>query len=397
MADGPPVRTIRALLRIALPQREDIDGLCASLSSITLAELSTALDEGRPHALSLLEANAISKLGDRQQITNSLAKVGRAGRLKPYLAEADAVSSGLADGSCLPFPFAEQASSLMVNAMKLKELGNGAFKAGKNAAAVDYYSDAMHAAQAAAVADAGRQQQAANAALVALGANSAAAYLKLERWTDAAAAASTTLALEATHAKALYRRGMAQWRLKNRADARKDLVQCIKLDAQNREAREALKSLDEEKAADKAAFKEAFKETVARGAAEDAPPPTSAMAAAAAAKDAYAREMRERARREGVDLDSYDRLRDGLAAEGVDVSSVDALNAALRERGVEPNDQEEVATFAKTYAKANPGYGGVSWGASMNAADDGDGDDDGVVDISTDSMYSMSSWKGGGQ
>ena len=451
------MRSCADLLREA-----QLEALSDLMKGQTLAELASTLKEGRPALFSHLKACGVDKLGDRQKLTNALAKAERLGTMRPYLDEASASSSGLASGKLLPFPYAEKAASHLANANALKQHGNEAFKAARHAVAVDIYADAIHAATEAAK-DA-LSKAAAESLLGSLHANSAASHLKLERWADAVASASGALEVDGDNAKALYRRGMAQLRLKDRAAARRDLVRCAKVDPKNRDAREALAALDRERAAEKAEFREAFKREIARDEAADGAEseesiveawrvecdrlrteqgrcvvsigddphdadfdedateskprfdkfdvaPISldefkrqrkakAKAKAEAAKaeaeqlrERVARDARERAVRDGVDLAALDALYASLRSEGVDTADVASLHNALRARGVDPNDQEDLEDFARTYSKKNPAYGGVAWGAKPAAECEADAVDD-EEEISTESMYSMSKWVG---
>ena len=104
----------------------------------------------RPALLSHLKSAGVQRLGDRQKLTNALAKAERAGLLSPYLDEGRALASGLHAGKLVPFPHAEKASSHLANATELKKLGNEAFKAAQHAPAIDLYAAAAMAANQAA-------------------------------------------------------------------------------------------------------------------------------------------------------------------------------------------------------------------------------------------------------
>ena len=83
----------------------------------------------------------------------------------------------------------------------------------------------------------------AEALLVSLHANTAAAFLKLKRWADVVSSASMALDLDHANPKAMYRRGLAYKHLGQRTEAKRDLVQCAKLDPKNREIRDELSKL----------------------------------------------------------------------------------------------------------------------------------------------------------
>ena len=278
------IRTLPALLSstaIAAPRLDELRTQLVS-AGVTCGSLAAQLKLGRPVLLGFLKEIGVDKLGDRQQIANAAAKAERLNMLRPYLSEENAIASGLANGKCVPFPHAEKAASWLANATRLKELGNEAFKRSKNEAAIDLYGDAALAATRARSAPdassssgggggaASTVEAVATTLLVSLHANTSAAFLKLERWVDVVDAATCALDLDESHAKALYRRGVAHRELKRRAEAKRDLVECVKLDPQNREAREALSALDAAKRAAKQAYQAAFVETLARDEAEDA-------------------------------------------------------------------------------------------------------------------------------
>lgn len=489
-----PIHSLPQLLLEALPPpfpTASLDAITASLSSITLDDLATELagKDGRQAVLSKLKLSGVERIGDRQKIANALAKADRLGTLKPYLDEATAMNSGLADNKCTPYPFANTSKAWLENAVKLKQRGNDAFKSGtQNAHAVDVWSAAINevtkAIQAEGSAGGKGSSNEAHAMLVSLHANCAAAHLRLKRWPDVITSASAAISLEDGHAKALFRRGVAHKALKNRTEAKRDLVASIKADPKNKEAREALAALETEKEKSKANFREAFQKELStsydqegeeseeavtaawkvecerlRGGAVDvsdaAPPPITlaefkrqraekrraAQAKAAKEKEEAEERMRaaarEAAKRDGVDVEALDALYASLRSEGVDTSDPAALHQALRAKGIDPSDQEELEAFARSHAKDSIAYasGGFSWapraepaaaapepqiidlrsfqgggtiggsgagGAQKKApaqvtasanpkANGGDSSGD-EEEISTESMYSMSSW-----
>jgi len=258
---GAVVRSLPSLLDEALRDQDANADALAALGEMSLLELIAKLQEGRPVLMAYLKDCGVKAIGARQKIVNTLGKAERAGTLAPYLDEAHALTSGLAHGTSVPHPFARDGASLLANATELKNRGNEAFKSGKSELAVDLYAEAAVAARAAANESGSRE--AATALSISLHANSAAAYLKLERWEGVMTSATHALDLEPTNPKALYRRAVAYQRLGQRANARKDILQCIKLDPKNKEAREVLASLEAAKEAEKARVRAAFAESVA--------------------------------------------------------------------------------------------------------------------------------------
>ena len=397
---------------------------------MTLKSIESQFAAGRPALLAALKEAGVGTLGARQKLTNALAKAKRLGTLQPYLDEEATLSSGLAMGVDAATPLAK--------ATLLKERGNAAFKGSKPAAAVDAYGDAIRAAEESALDSATRA--AAMVMLAALHCNTAAAYLKLEEWEAAASAASRALEIDETQSKALYRRGLARSHLADRAGAKRDLAACIRLDPKNRDAREAHAALEAKAKNERAAKGEA----VRRGLQEDeeeremrewreecdrlraaqgaqasaggyqmAPISLEAFrsqkaaraqaedAKAAAAREEAARAAREAARRSGVDLDAIDALREGLRSEGVDVDDLGKLHAALRRKGIDPDDPEEFAECARGYVERACGGGAptvprahVAGAAKPPPLPVPSPAVDAVEDISTDTMYSISSWSG---
>ena len=373
-----PLRTYPDLVREARRLILGNDSLSADVLGddtmaleVTLIELAK-IAKNRTAVLAILKDRGVEKLGERQKLTNALAKAERANLLKPCLDERTAIASGLAAGKLVPYPHAEKPASHLANATALKDLGNTSFKASSLEPAIDLYADAILAASAAIPAKDAGTEATAVALLVSLHSNTAACYLKLERWMEVVASATCAIDLDATNAKALYRRGIAYTHLDNkRGDARKDLVACVKLDPKNRDAREALAAIDKEKAAQKAAFSEAFKKEIARDESEDTRAKEAAAAEAAAMRERVARDARERAKLEGVDLEAIDKLYETLASEGVNTSDAAELNQALIERGADMNESGGHAgleAFARYYTRKNPTYGGVTWGSSAKSS-----------------------------
>jgi tetratricopeptide (TPR) repeat protein len=477
----PMIQTLPQLLLQALPPpfpTPSLDALAAALSSFTLKELETALkgkDGGRQAVLSQLKSAGVERIGDRQKIANTLAKADRLGTLKPYLDEATAMSSGLAEGKCAPYPYAPTSKAWMENATSLKQRGNDAFKSGtQDSHAVDLWGAAVDAVSKAIEADGSSGGKGAQTMLVSLHANRAAAHLRLQQWPEAIESASAAIALDGAHAKALFRRGVAHKALRNRTEAKRDVVASIKADPKNREAREALAALETEKEKSKASFREAFQKELAtsydqdgeeseevvaaawraecerlRGVkvdvTDDTPPPITlvnfrrqraekrrasqakAKAAQEEAEERMRTAAREAAKRDGVDVEALDALYASLRSEGVDTSDPAALHQALLARGVDPSDRDELEAFARSHAKESIAYasGGFSWAppaepaaaapepqiidlrglqgnggaqskelalqaATTPSPKSEDGGDD--EEISTESMYSLSSW-----
>ena len=205
-------------------------------NAVTLSTLSDKLDQGRTTLLAYLKESGVRKLGDCQKITNALAK---------------RVRSAAED----------LAASAMVRATALKERGNEAFKLGDHEVAVQTYADAI-AASKEAVAQDSRLAHVSRCELLltSLHSNSAAAYLKLERWADAIQSTTCALELDGQHAKALFRRGIAHTHLQSWSAAKQDLVQSIKLDPKSKEARTALTAMEAAKQVAQAAARAKFRE-----------------------------------------------------------------------------------------------------------------------------------------
>ncbi|KAJ3531547.1 hypothetical protein NMY22_g8111 [Coprinellus aureogranulatus] len=116
----------------------------------------------------------------------------------------------------------------MSNAQAQKEKGNDAFKNGKYADAVGFYSAAI-------IAD--RKEPT-------YPLNRAAAYLKLGKYEDAERDCTTVLTLKPNHPKALFRRGQARMGLEHLEDARKDLAAALALAPQDKDIAKVLEEVD---------------------------------------------------------------------------------------------------------------------------------------------------------
>ena len=131
--------------------------------------------------------------------------------------------------------------SWLAQVSALKDMGNSEFKAGQNKSAVISYKAAIEKAESLPSKDAATKE-AARGLLVSLNSNLAAAQLKLQAWEAAVEAASAALALEPSHAKALFRRGTARAKLGGMSlgGARDDLLAACKADPRDKAARAAL-------------------------------------------------------------------------------------------------------------------------------------------------------------
>ncbi|KAJ2849604.1 hypothetical protein IWW36_002501 [Coemansia brasiliensis] len=103
------------------------------------------------------------------------------------------------------------------SANQFKSQGDSAFKQGKYAKAIDFYSQAICIDSTNAV----------------LFTNQAMAFLKLEKYTDAAENCSKALRLSPDNVKALWRRGVAYYNLGQLDDAQRDFTAALNLNPKN--------------------------------------------------------------------------------------------------------------------------------------------------------------------
>ena len=122
------LRSLPSVLKEALGADAGADALNALGQHTSLLDLAAKLMQGRPVLMAFLKELGIKALGERQKIVNTLSKADRLGVLCPYLDEATALMSGLAQGTCVPHPQAKDGESWLANAAALKKLGNEAFK-----------------------------------------------------------------------------------------------------------------------------------------------------------------------------------------------------------------------------------------------------------------------------
>jgi len=225
----------------ALLQQASLEHLQDTLAQYNVSELRAKLEVGRPALLQFLKEAGVSRLGDRQKLANTLAKAERESRTN---VEQDVQASGaepkVAVGAASTGD-PDSDSLWLKQAEALKQTGNAAFKAQRNKEAVKAWVEALDLARQAKTRMGSSSTLA--AVVVSLHSNTAAAHLRMAQWNEAATSAGSALELEPAHAKALYRRGVARARLGDRVGARKDLQHCIKVDAKNKEAREALAEL----------------------------------------------------------------------------------------------------------------------------------------------------------
>ena len=254
------ISTLAVLLERANASESTLHRLQAS--SLTLARLVSKLHD-RPALLALLKEAGVETLGERQRVVNELAKAERT--MHSRLGTTDADASDNTSRHDLTFPAARAPSEHLANAVLLKEQGNASFKAGENVIAIEKYRDAIdEAREANAKCTSPSERIDATALIVSLHANTAAANLRLEHWADVVESASQALELDGEHAKALHRRGVAQRQLGNRSEARVDLVAALRIDPQNRPARDVLAAMDAEQKAEKATVKRNFRERFAK-------------------------------------------------------------------------------------------------------------------------------------
>jgi tetratricopeptide (TPR) repeat protein len=249
--------TLPALLDAALPtpsRAREVESLLAE-GQVTINVIAEKLLEGRPATMQFLKQLGVDRLGERQQIVNAACKAERTGKLPQEDGKRTFRLNKSSDQFC--------ATALLATADEIKQRGNEAFKAGSNDLAANLYGDAIRAAREASKDE--DAQPEASKLLVSLHSNVAAAFLKLEQWDAAIQAASSVLEVESDHPKALYRRGVARKHLRQRGEAKEDLVRAVKLDPKNKEAREVLAAMEAEVAAEKAAAKARFREGFQKG------------------------------------------------------------------------------------------------------------------------------------
>ncbi|PHJ22208.1 tetratricopeptide repeat-containing protein [Cystoisospora suis] len=126
----------------------------------------------------------------------------------------------------------------MTFALSCKDFGNEAFKKGTIDVAKEKYKEGLGYLKNLDLPDA-------RALRIALNGNMAMCCIKLEEWKPAITAADAVLQEEPENVKALYRRGVARSAYGLYSEARTDLVQVVKLDPKNTDARKELEKLKE--------------------------------------------------------------------------------------------------------------------------------------------------------
>ena len=124
-------------------------------------------------------------------------------------------------------------------AIRIKSLGNEAFKEGRFEGARANFERGAHVVGEAGVASVrGREPEALTLRVTCLS-NLALCHLRLRQWEAAEAAADAALALEPAHAKAQYRRGVARMERGDSQKALADLRCAVRAEPQSREVRTA--------------------------------------------------------------------------------------------------------------------------------------------------------------
>ena len=171
----------------------------------------------------------------------------------------------------------ETVEALRAELVRLKDVGNVQFKAGKYEEAVAAYKSALAAAK-----KPWKRADEAKAIicplLISLHSNLAATHLKwarlreapLQEYHAAEAAATDALGYDAKNVKALYRRGVARAELGRLATAKDDLVAACRADPKDRTARDELDRVQEKLRSQKAS-----REAASRPKSRFAAPPIS--------------------------------------------------------------------------------------------------------------------------
>lgn len=144
----------------------------------------------------------------------------------------------------------------LAHAQQQKERGTAAFKEADWQAASKRYAGGVEAVMA--MPAEARAEESARTLLISCLLNEAQCYIKLEQWERTTVCCGLVLKLEPEHAKALYRRGVANTRLEQWEAAKADLKQACLLEPKSREMREAFETAKQAAAAQKKADRAAF-------------------------------------------------------------------------------------------------------------------------------------------
>ena len=127
------------------------------------------------------------------------------------------------------------AAARIAEAESCKADGTAAFKVGDFMVALDKYMDAAYYCEDA---EGGPNAEDVAALLLSCSLNAATCALKLEEYAQAVDHATAAIELDATSVKAFFRRGSAQMRLGNYAEAKADLRHASTLDPKSKEVRD---------------------------------------------------------------------------------------------------------------------------------------------------------------
>ena len=144
----------------------------------------------------------------------------------------------------------------LAHAQQQKERGTAAFKEANFADAAKRYSGGVECVMA--MPAEARAEEVPRTLLISCLLNEAQCYLKLEQWERATVCCGLVLKLEPQHAKALYRRGVANTQLEQWEEAKADLKQACLLEPKSREMREQWERTKAAAAAQKQADRAAF-------------------------------------------------------------------------------------------------------------------------------------------
>ncbi|KAL8274431.1 hypothetical protein Esti_001591 [Eimeria stiedai] len=155
------------------------------------------------------------------------------------------------ESSFLSSDEALSAEETLAAAVSLKDAGNALFKEGKFSEALEKYQEGVKRLKRASGSEA-------IAVSVQLSSNSCMCCLKLERWQEAIETANKVLTKEPQNLKALYRRAIARGNLGRLQDAKDDLMEVLKVDRTNADARKELQRIKDKVQAAKAQDKKAY-------------------------------------------------------------------------------------------------------------------------------------------
>ena len=127
-------------------------------------------------------------------------------------------------------------------AASMKEQGNDLFKSGDVPGARSAYEAGLDAVKA--LSKASQEKENVKSVLVALYGNVCMCAVKSEDWSASIEAASEAIKCQNNNVKSLYRRGLSYHKVKKYDKAKKDLMECLKLDPANAPAKKELMLLE---------------------------------------------------------------------------------------------------------------------------------------------------------